>query len=234
MSQDNENNNSKGGMRRINRSTTNSYSSFTDSPTEIEFCDYGGPKGIFLLPADPNWGGGMHTHLTDSLFKYFSQQKISTMRFSFTKYQIFNNNYDKYITQAAICLEEFIRSVEGLQEIWLVGYSFGSLVGLNLALRRPDVKGVIMISPPVLNYDYYSWFMAFSTNVLLVYGTKDHLIPGGIIEAYGNYLAGSKVNISISSILGADHVLNGKGTNIGMRCLDFIENINDTEEEQAV
>lgn len=223
--------NSEFTKTRINQHLIKRFVALTDENTEIEYCDHGSDIGILLITGDPNWGADMETPVIDSLFKHFDEQKISTMRFSFTKYQIFNNNYEKYITQAAVCLEEFLSSVEGFSKIWVIGYSFGSLVALNLALRRPDIFGVIMISPPILNYDFLTWFMAFKINVLVIYGTKDHLLPDNIIEAYCKFLTSNKVQVCMSPILGGDHYLTGKEQQINRECLAFIQNMKVNEIE---
>lgn len=215
---------------RLNQNTTRTHIALTEDITEIEYCSHDSEIGILLIGPDPNWGGNMNTPVIDKLFKSFDEQEISTMRFSFTKYQIFNNNYDKYITQAAVCLEEFFRVVDNLKRVWLIGYSFGSLVGLNLALRRPDVQGVIMLSPPILNYDFISWFMAFNAKVLVVYGTRDHLIPQNIMDAYIKYLAINKVQVSMCPILGSNHYLTGKEDQIARECLSFIFQSPEAEE----
>lgn len=214
---------------RINKNITRTYVALTDDITEIEYCSHDSDFGILLIGPDPNWGGNMKTPIIDKLFVNFDRHEISTMRFSFSKYQIFNNNYDKYVAQAAVCLEEFFRVMEKTKKVWLVGYSFGSLIGLNLALRRPDVQGVIMLSPPLLNYDFISWFMAFSAKVLVIYGTRDHLLPENIVDAYMKFLSMNKINVSMCPILGSNHYLSGKEDQIARECLSFI--INSPEEE---
>lgn len=207
---------------RINKNLTRTHISLSDDVTSIEYCSHDSDFAILLIPSDPTWGGDMHTPLIEKLFTFFDKNEISVMRFSFTKYQIFNNNYDKYITQAAVCLEEFFRTMEYPKKVWVIGYSFGSLVALNLALRRPDIHGIIMLCPPILNYDFISWFMAFNAKVLIIYGTKDHLIPENIIESYIKYLAMNKMDVSICPILGANHYLLGKEEKIAKECLNFI------------
>jgi alpha/beta superfamily hydrolase len=209
---------------RINRNLTRSHVALTDDVTEIEFCEHDSEYGVLLISGDPLWGANMKTPIIEKLFRYFDENQISTMRFSFTRYQIFNNNYDKYITQAAVCLEEFFKVMEVSKKVWVIGYSFGSLVALNLALRRPDIHGVIMLSPPILNYDFISWYMPFNAKVLVAYGTRDHLIPENIIEAYVKYLAMNKMSVSICPILGADHHLKGKEEQIARECLSFMYN----------
>jgi alpha/beta superfamily hydrolase len=38
--------------------------------------------------------------------------------------------------------------------LWAAGYSFGSYVGMQLLMRRPEMGGFISISAPASHYDF--------------------------------------------------------------------------------
>src|SRR3546814_11404890 len=37
---------------------------------------------------------------------------------------------------------------------WVAGYSFGAWIGIQLLMRRPEIKGFISVSPPANMYDF--------------------------------------------------------------------------------
>lgn len=218
--------------RRLHRNLYKNQLVFADHITDLEYCLYEEKDyAILMIPADPRWNGNLNTPVISKLFEYFDKSHIDTMRFTFTKYQIFNNNYDKYITQAAICLEELLKTISGRKKIWLIGFSFGSLVALNLSLRRPDIQGIIAISPPILNYDFLSWFIPFKTNILIAYGENDHLLPGEIINHYTKYLINSKMNVETIAYK-TGHDFAGAETALARDCIEFINNNLYNEEEE--
>ncbi len=193
----------------------------------IQYCNHiNGDHAVLISPGDPNWGGNMHTSVVESLFFSLDKAGISAARFSFARYQIFNNIYDKYITQTALCLEEFIREVGKDKHFWLIGFSFGALISLNVFLRRPGIIGSIMISPPVLNYDFVSWLSVRSTQGLILYGTKDEITPKHAIDSYIDCLKSRKINMELQTIIGANHSMFHKEDQVNSKIIDYIKNFN--------
>ena len=207
----------------INNRIRKGYVSLSEDIIQIEYSENLNSKiGVILFPPDPNWGGTMFTGLINDLFWAFDEQKINVMRFNFVKHQIFNNIYDKYITQASICFEEFIKLLPHANMIFFVGYSFGSLISLNIVLRRPEIKGLIMIAPPILNYDFFSWVNVCKVSGLLMYGTRDELTPEDVMTSFHHFLFTKKIELEKIQIFGANHHFNDKHKQIFDNIMGYI------------
>lgn len=190
--------------------------------------------GIVLLPPDPNIGGSMHEPIIEAIFRKAYENKISAIRITFHSYPIINNLYDKYIAQAGIAFEELKNEFEKpIVDFWMVGFSFGSLIALNLFLRRPECKGFIMISPPVLSYDFVSWLTPCLGVGMVVHGTNDPLLLVKTSNAYVQCLRGKKMTIDSVAIHGAEHSMQGKENEVAERVLKFILN-NQSPQEQIL
>jgi alpha/beta superfamily hydrolase len=37
---------------------------------------------------------------------------------------------------------------------WIAGFSFGALIGMQLLMRRPEIRGFISVAPPANMYDF--------------------------------------------------------------------------------
>jgi alpha/beta superfamily hydrolase len=208
---------------KLNNRTTKTHISLSEDIIQIEYISNPSKIGVILFPPDPNWGGSMHTPLIDDLFNHFDGEKFCVMRFSFVKYQILNNAYDQYIIQGAVVFEEFIKVFPDVNEIWFVGYSFGSLVSLNILLRRPEVKGIIMIAPPILNYDYFSWINLCKTTGLIFFGIKDDLTPEIAMDKFSQFLGERNISLNLMPIQGSNHYFVNKTNYIGEQIIKFIE-----------
>lgn len=183
--------------------------------------------GVILFPADPNWDATMYSQPISTIFDECVEKDISVFRFTFLPYQTFNDIFDPYIAQCAVCVEFFFQEIvvkKNLTKIWNVGFSFGSLLALNICLRRPEIQNFIMISPPLTMYDFISWIHSDKKNGVLIFGTKDEIIPENLFEEYINLLKFKKMQMSFRSIVGANHVFLGREKNLASEILQFIMN----------
>ena len=160
--------------------------------------------------------------LISNLMEEFDTASVPSMGFNFTRYHIINNNYDKFVAQASICLEEMMDRMAG-KKIWVAGYSFGALIALNLALRRPEINGFIMISRPLLHYDFISWISSCKINGLIVSGTADENVQRNVTEAYVNFLLKKNINASWTEIPGANHRFGDRVRELSDSILNYID-----------
>lgn len=180
---------------------------------------------IILYPPDPDWpGGNMFAPVINAIFNECRRKNISCLRMSFLKYKIFNNNYSKYISQASMCIEELFQEVGNNKKIWVVGYSFGALLSLNIALRRPEVNGFVMICPPLLHYNFLDWLDQCQIRGMVVYGTKDDLSSDSLIKEYISCLMRKKMYVKSLPVFGANHMLSGKENLVASEVINFIQN----------
>ena len=201
-----------------------SHIGLSEESIPVQLCYNDSDIVVILCPPSPHWGGAMFSPpLMERLFFDMSKDDISCMTFTYAKYQIFNDIYSKYITQTSMCVEEAFMEFGNNKLIWLVGLSFGALNALNVFLRRPALAGVVMISPPILHFDFVSWLNVNTGNCLLVYGTKDELIPKTALESYIACLKNYQFNLVTYPVVGADHALTGKEGFVSKQIIRYIK-----------
>ena len=184
-------------------------------------------KAILILPADPNFGGSMHDPIINELFTTFDKAGFSVMRITFAKYNSTNNNYDRYIAQASIAFEELKNELESNMEFWIVGYSLGAVISINLLLRRPEMTGFVAIAPPLNIYDSVSWITPSLVQGMIVYGTKDELTSVKSTESYCKFLKTTKkFKVTPLPIFGVGHLFSKKQTVVALEVLKYIRNTN--------
>lgn len=133
--------------------------------------------GVLLISGDPNLKATMHLDIITEIFEEFDRNQITVMRMNLCKYPTFGEYLHKYITQISVAIEEFKHiNNYSFNKIWVVGYSFGALLALNITLRRLDVTGFVMISPLLRSYDFVNWLNAYETGGLVVCGKNDQFI----------------------------------------------------------
>ncbi len=78
------------------------------------------------------------------------------------------------LSDAASALD-WVQSVHPeAQSTWIAGYSFGALIGMQLLMRRPEVRGFISVAPPANMYDFS--FLAPALPASLLFPTH-HSLP---------------------------------------------------------
>lgn len=186
------------------------------------FCG-GKDCGVVLVPPDPNWGGSKNTKVIDDIFWQLVDNNISCLRFSFTRYPIVNHNYDRYIAQASLCVEEFIEVAKLPNNFFILGYSFGATIALNILLRRPEIKAGILIAPPVNYYHMVSWLSPYKTKVALYYGEQDEITPKYIYDEYIEILKSNHIEIIEQMFPDVNHYFHNNTKILTKTVLQFLQ-----------
>ena len=88
---------------------------------------------------------------------------------------------------------------------WISGFSFGSWIGMQLMMRRPEITGFISISPPASTHDF-SFLAPCPASGLIVQGKDNDLVPASRVENLVERISKQKgISIEISVIEGANH-----------------------------
>ena len=110
-----------------------------------------------------------------------------------------------------------------VSRIWCGGMSFGSWVALSVAAGEANVTALIGIACPVNKYDY-SAVTSAGKATFLVHGERDELIPLQEIRKFYGLLAEPKELVVID---GADHLFDGKASEVGEAIEDLLQDFND-------
>ena len=110
-----------------------------------------------------------------------------------------------------------------VRRIWCGGMSFGSWVALSVGAADAHATALIGIACPVNKYDY-SAVVASGKPTFLVHGERDELIPLQEIRKFYARLAEPKELVLID---GADHLFDGKTSEVGDAIEDLLQDFND-------
>lgn len=217
-------------MTIINKRSRLGVIGLAENAIKYEICYHENrPIAVLILPAHPDAKGSMHDKVVEQVFMECNLNKITAMRISFLGGKTTSSNqYDRYIAQAAIALEELKNEISyGPTNIsvqyWVVGYSFGSLIATNLLLRRPEISGFVSIAPALPFFDYVSWLTPCPTKGMVIYATRDEYVPIEKTEEYITLLRNRRMTITSCPIFGVGHLFQKKQTQVAKECVEFIK-----------
>lgn len=137
----------------------------------------GAPLAIVLHPA-PAHGGTMNNAMTRLLYQAFMVRGFSVLRFNFRGVGRSEGEFDGAegeIADAASALDWMQDINRSAPYVWVGGYSFGALVGMQLLMRRPEVAGFISVAPPANTYDF-TFLAPCPTSGLILQGGQDTIV----------------------------------------------------------
>jgi alpha/beta superfamily hydrolase len=166
------------------------------------------PVALVLHP-HPLHGGTMNNRIVHALYQRFQAMGFSTLRFNFRGVGRSQGRYDGgigEISDAAAALD-FLQAVNpNASSLWVAGYSFGSYVGMQLLMRRPEMSGFISISPPASHYDF-GFLAPCPCNGLMLHGADDELVPESSVRKLVEKLNTQKgINIDYRVMPAAGHI----------------------------
>ena len=101
------------------------------------------PVALILHP-HPLHGGTMNNRVTYSLYQRFQAMGFSVLRFNYRGVGRSQGRYDGGIGEVADACSglDFLQAVNpNASMLWVAGYSFGSYVGMQVLMRRPEMGG---------------------------------------------------------------------------------------------
>ena len=109
------------------------------------------------------------------------------------------------LADAAAALAWIERENIDNSQCWVAGFSFGSLISMQLLMRRPEINRFISISPQPNVYDF-SLLSPCPTSGLMVYGKKDELVPINHINDLNQRLSLQKgIKVDFQAVSDANH-----------------------------
>jgi len=114
-----------------------------------------GKKGIVVTHPHPLYGGDMYNPVVEAIAGAFQKKGYTTLRFNFRGVGRSQGKYDdghgeQRDVRAALA---YLKNLS-IEHLNLAGYSFGAWVCYNLAVAMPNVKNMVMVSPPVGFIDF--------------------------------------------------------------------------------
>lgn len=179
----------------VNRKTRKIFVKFHNLSIECDYLEnFESNNLIILLPPNPIYGGSKNESVFNYMFSKLYNSNCSLVRFNFLNtiddLQKDNDYLSRFSMQASLVIESIKNQIrvcqDSLCDISIVGLSTGAMIGLNLMMRRIDVKYLFMISPTVseVNLSEIKSFEDINNNTCVYYGGKDSVISSDKYDAF--------------------------------------------------
>jgi alpha/beta superfamily hydrolase len=166
------------------------------------------PMIAIVLHPHPEGGGTMNNPITMAQYQMFVRRGFATLRFNFRGVGRSEGEFDSGVGE----LSDAASALDWLQAMnpesagtWVAGYSFGALIGMQLLMRRPEVKGFISVAPPANMYDF-GFLAPCPSSGLIVAGTADEVVAEPAVQKLVDKLKTQRhITIDYEKIEGANH-----------------------------
>ena len=141
------------------------------------------PIALILHP-HPQYGGTMNNKVVVEVFNTFMDNNFSVCRVNFRGVGKSDGEFDNgqgELADAAAALDWIERENFDNSHCWIAGFSFGSLIAMQLLMRRPEINRFVTISPQPNVYDF-SFLSPCPTSGIIIYGNKDELVPSETVN----------------------------------------------------
>ena len=170
------------------------------------------PVALVLQP-HPQYGGTMNNKIVFEIFKTFIKNEFSVFRINFRGVSRSDGKFDNgqgELTDAAAALDWLERDNIDHSQCWISGFSFGSLIAMQLLMRRPEINRFIAISPQPNVYDF-SFLSPCPSSGLMVCGKNDELVPLDNINSLNKrFSTQAGIKVGFQEIEGANHFFSNK------------------------
>ena len=174
------------------------------------------PIALILHP-HPQYGGTMNNKVVVETFNSFVDNGFSVCRVNFRGVGKSDGDFDNgqgELADAAAALDWIEKENFDNSQCWISGFSFGSLIAMQLLMRRPEINRFVIISPQPNVYDF-SFLSPCPTSGLVVYGKKDELVSQQSLHELKNRLTSQKgITVTIDQILDANHFFSKSEENL--------------------
>ena len=91
------------------------------------------------------------------------------------------------------------------QTTWIAGVSFGAWIGMQLLMRRPEIRGFISIAPPANMYDF-TFLAPCPSSGIIIQGEQDEVVsPASVQKLVDKLRTQRHITIHHDVIPGANH-----------------------------
>ena len=165
------------------------------------------PIALVLQP-HPQYGGTMNNRVVVDTFNIFIENNFSVCRVNFRGVGKSDGEFDNgqgELADAAASLDWLERENFDNSQCWVAGFSFGSLIAMQLLMRRPEINRFVAISPQPNVYDF-TFLSPCPASGLMIYGNKDELVPLDNMNELSTRLSAQRgIKVEFQSVLNANH-----------------------------
>ena len=183
------------------------------------------PIALVLQP-HPQYGGTMNNKVVVDTFHTFMENGFSVCRVNFRGVGKSDGEFDNgqgELADAAAALDWLERENFDNSQCWVSGFSFGSLICMQLIMRRPEVNKFVAISPQPNLYDF-TFLSPCPISGLVAYGKNDELVQQESILNLKKRLSMQKnIEVKFESINNANHFFKGKEKELSVTIERYIK-----------
>ncbi|MCY4261369.1 MAG: alpha/beta hydrolase [Rhodobacteraceae bacterium] len=170
------------------------------------------PVAMFLHP-HPRYGGTMNNKVIYYLFYHLHDLGFTVLRFNFRGVgRSQGESLDEIgeLSDATVVLDWLYSRHPHCRKCWIVGFSFGAYIGMQLMMRRPEITEFVSIAPPVEMFDF-SFLAPCTSPGLIVHGGKDRVAnPEKVAKLAEKLIAQDNSDIVHHTVAGAGHFFEGE------------------------
>jgi alpha/beta superfamily hydrolase len=185
------------------------------------------PRAIAVLAHPlPTAGGTMHTKAVFHAAKALARIDVPVLRFNFRGVGRSTGAFSGGAGEQEDfrgALAFMIARYPDVKHVWCGGMSFGSWVSMTVGAADGNVTALVGLACPVNSYDY-SAVVSAGKPTFLVHGEFDELIPLKEIRKFYAMLPEPKELVVID---GADHLFDGKVSEVGDAIEDLLQDFNE-------
>ena len=183
------------------------------------------PIALVLQP-HPQYGGTMNNKVVVDTFHTFMDNDFSVCRVNFRGVGksdgVFDNGQGE-LSDAAAALDWIERQNLDYSQCWVSGFSFGSLICMQLIMRRPEVNNFIAVSPQPNVYDF-SFLAPCPTSGQVIYSENDELVTKESINDLDNRIKNQKgVDVIFSKIKNSNHFFKDKEKDLKLEIEKYLK-----------
>lgn len=165
------------------------------------------PLALILHP-HPQGGGTMNNKVVYQLFHIFVRRGFAVLRFNFRGVGRSEGSFDNgtgELSDAASALDWMQTFNQNASSCWVAGFSFGAWIGMQLLMRRPEIRGFLSVAPPANMYDF-SFLAPCPSSGLVVQGSADDIVaPTSVEKLVAKLKTQKSITITHDIVDGADH-----------------------------
>ena len=184
------------------------------------------PPIALILHPHPQYGGTMNNRVVQIMYNIFVQNGFSVIKINFRgvgkSEGVFDNGQGE-LSDAAAALDWIERQNLDYSQCWVSGFSFGSLICMQLIMRRPEVNNFIAVSPQPNVYDF-SFLAPCPTSGQVVYSENDELVTKESINELDTRIKNQKgVEVAFSKIKSSNHFFKNKENELSSEIEKYIK-----------
>lgn len=180
---------------------------------------------LFLHPS-PSQGGTMNNKVIYSLFQTFAAKGFSCLRINFRGVGRSEGQEDKeegYLKDATLALDWLQRHHPNSKNFWVIGFSFGAWIAMQLLMRRPEINYFIAAAPPTNQLDF-SFLIPCPAPGLILQGDKDTMTSEKNVNEFAERLnAQKRTSIDYVVIPGANYSFSNHLCEISQEAENYID-----------